>query len=70
MINETMRAKIEPKMTALFDEVRESYGAERCGFPYLPIVRDGFLEGARVMICGKGGGSWGLQYARIEGIGP
>lgn len=22
------------------------------------------------MICGKGGSSWGLQYARIDGIGP
>lgn len=70
MIDEAMREKIEPKMTALFEEVRESYGAERCGFPYLPIVRDSFLDGPKVLICGKGGGSWGLQYAGIEGIGP
>jgi hypothetical protein len=57
MINETMRAKIEPKMTTLFDEVRRSYGVDRCGFPYLPIVRDTFPEGPRIMVCGKGGGS-------------
>lgn len=54
MIDEAMREKIEPKMTALFEEVRESYGAERCGFPYLPIVRDSFLDGPKVLICGKG----------------
>ena len=70
MINETMREKIEPRMTALFDEVRKSYGAERCGFPFLPIVRDSFVDGPRVMVCGKGGGSWGLHHAGIEGIGP
>lgn len=70
MINEAIRKKIEPKMTALFDEVKSSYGAEHCGFPFLPIVRDSFVDGPRVMICGKGGGSWGLHHAGIEGIGP
>ena len=69
MINEVMREKIEPKMTALFDEVRSSYGAECCGFPFIPIVRDSFLNGPRVLVCGKGGGSWGLKHAGIEGIG-
>lgn len=70
MIDEVMREKVEPKMTALFDEVRPSYGAERCGFPFIPIVRDSFLDGPRVLVCGKGGGSWGLRHAGIEGVGP
>ncbi len=70
MLNEAMRKKIEPKMTALFDEVRESYRAERCGYPYIPIFQESFSEGPRILVCGKGGGSWGLQYAGIEGIGP
>ena len=67
------RARAEddgPILTALFDEVRTSYGTERCGFPYIAIVRESFLDGPRVVICGKGGGSWGLKYAGIEGIGP
>ncbi len=70
MIDDALKRRIEPKMTALFDEVRTFYGADLCGFPFIPIVQDSFVDGPRVMICGKGGGSWGLKHAGIEGIGP
>jgi len=70
MLNEALRGKIEPKMAALFDEVRECYGAERCGYPYIPIFQESFSDGPRILVCGKGGGSWGLHHAGIEGIGP
>lgn len=70
MINGVMRAAVKPKMTALSEEVKERYGAERCGYPYVPMVRESYVEGPRIMICGKGAGSWGLRYAGIEGIGP
>jgi len=36
MIDEAVRKKIEPGMTALFDGVRSCYGAERYGFPFIP----------------------------------
>lgn len=70
MLREAMRAAVEPKMTALIEEVREHYGAMCCGYPYVPMVRESYAEGPRIMICGKGAGSWGLRYAGIEGIGP
>ncbi len=60
MIRAALRAAVEPKMTALIEEVRESYGAERCGYPYVPMVRESYAEGPRVLICGKGAGSWSL----------
>lgn len=28
------------------------------------------MDGPRVLVCGKGDGSWGLKHAGIEGIGP
>jgi hypothetical protein len=70
MIKEAVREKIEPKMTILLQEVRESYGADKCAYPYVPMIREGYLDGPKILICGKGAGSWGLQYAQIEGIGP
>jgi hypothetical protein len=57
-------------MTKLFEEVRKCYGAERCAYPYVPMIPEGYFDGPRMLICGKGAGSWGLQYAGIEGIGP
>lgn len=56
-------------MTELFEEVRKDYGAEWCAYPYVPVVPEGYFEGPRILICGKGAGSWGLKYAKIEGIG-
>jgi len=70
MIEEAVRKAVEPKMTALFNEVRESYGADKCGYPSVPMGENSYADGPRVMICGKGGGSYGLGYARISGIGP
>lgn len=69
MIKEAIREAVEPKMAALFKEVRQSYGAKHCAYPYVPVVQESYSEGPRILICGKGAGSWGLQYARIEGIG-
>jgi hypothetical protein len=57
-------------MTKLFEEVRKCYGAECCAYPYVPVIPESYSEGPRILICGKGAGSWGLQYAGIEGIGP
>jgi hypothetical protein len=70
MPNESIRIAVEPKMTDLFEEVRESYGADRCAYPYVPVIPEGYFEGPRILICGKGAGSWGLQFAGIKGIGP
>ena len=64
MLNEAVREKIESKMTALFDEVKKSYLARHCGYPYIPIVRESFLAGPRTLVCGKGGGSWGPSVRR------
>ena len=69
-MNEHIRQAVEPKMTALFREVRESYGADRCAYPYVPVIPESYSDGPRILICGKGAGSWGLDYAKIDGIGP
>jgi hypothetical protein len=57
-------------MTELFEEVRKCYGAECCAYPYVPVIPENYSDSPRILICGKGAGSWGLQYAGIEGIGP
>jgi hypothetical protein len=57
-------------MTKLFEEVRKCYGADRCAYPYVPVVPENYSDGPRILICGRGAGSWGLQYAGIDGIGP
>jgi hypothetical protein len=57
-------------MTELFEEVRKCYGAECCAYPYVPVIPENYSDGPRILICGKGAGSWGLQYAGIDGIGP
>jgi hypothetical protein len=69
-MNEPIRRAVEPKMTTLFREVRESYGADRCAYPYVPVIPESYSDGPRILICGKGAGSWGLEYAGIDGIGP
>ncbi len=56
MINEALRKKIEPKMTAMFEEVTITYGADHCAYPFLPIVQESFSDGPRVLVCGKGPG--------------
>jgi len=57
-------------MTKLFEEVRKCYGTDRCAYPYVPVIPENYPDCPRILICGKGAGSWGLQYAGIEGIGP
>ena len=69
-INEPIRKAVEPKITALFEEVRESYRADRCAYPYVPVIPENYCDSPGILICGKGAGSWGLQYAGIDGIGP
>jgi hypothetical protein len=34
------------------------------------VIPENYSDGPRILICGKGAGSWGLQYAEIKGIGP
>jgi len=69
-MNESIRKAVEPKMTKLFEVVRKCYGANCCAYPYVPVIPENYSDGPRILICGKGAGSWGLQYARIDGIGP
>ncbi len=48
--------------------MRTSENLLRANFP---VVRDSFPDGPKVLVCGKGGGSWGLlRHAGIEGFGP
>jgi hypothetical protein len=34
------------------------------------VIPEGYFDGPKILICCKGAGSWGLQYAGIDGIGP